>query len=100
MLFSGSAIVIRTDFPRSTSILERGVMPLKGGTKLDARIRFPVDTDVRPVPVVVEYLPYRKRDGTHERDARTYPYLAGNGYAGVPVDIRGRGESEGLLEDE
>jgi uncharacterized protein len=73
---------------------------LKDGTKLGARIWLPVDADVRPVPALLEYLPYRKRDGTHERDALTYPYLAGNGYAGVRVDIRGSGESEGLLEDE
>jgi len=26
--------------------------------------------------------PYRKRDGTYERDALTHPYLAGHGYAG------------------
>ncbi|WP_281291495.1 CocE/NonD family hydrolase [Reyranella soli] len=69
-------------------------MPLKGGTKLDVRIWFPVDTDVRPVPAVVEYLPYRKRPRMHERDARTYPYLAGSGYVRVPVDIRGRSDSE------
>src|SRR5262249_49035618 len=35
------------------------------------------------------YLPYRKRDGTYERDALTHPYLAGHGYAGVRVDLRG-----------
>ena len=48
----------------------------------------------------MEYLPYRKRDGTYERDALTHPYLAGHGYAGVRVDIRGSGESAGLLLDE
>ena len=53
-----------------------------------------------PVPAILEYLPYRKRDGTYERDAMTHPYLAGHGYAGVRVDIRGSGESGGLLFDE
>src|SRR5262249_60950583 len=49
---------------------------------------------------ILEYLPYRKRDGTYERDAQTHPYLAGHGYAGVRVDLRGCGESSGLLFDE
>ena len=53
-----------------------------------------------PVPAILEYLPYRKRDGTYERDALTHPYLAGHGYAGVRVDLRGSGESTGLLFDE
>ena len=53
-----------------------------------------------PVPAILEYLPYRKRDGTYERDALTHPYLAGHGYAGVRVDIRGSGKSMGLLFDE
>ena len=30
----------------------------------------------------------------------THPYLAGHGYAGVRVDIRGSGDSGGLLFDE
>ena len=38
--------------------------------------------------------------GLHQRDALTHPYLAGHGYAGVRVDIRGSGESGGLPLDE
>jgi len=67
---------------------------------LAARIWLPVDAEQNPVPAILEYLPYRKRDGTYERDALTHPYLAGHGYAGVRVDIRGCGESTGLLFDE
>ncbi len=52
------------------------------------------------MPAILEYLPYRKRTGTYDRDALTHPYLAGHGYAGVRVDIRGCGESDGLLTDE
>ena len=54
----------------------------------------------RPVPAILEYLPYRKRDGTARRDALTHPYLAGHGYACVRVDMRGNGESDGLMLDE
>ena len=46
------------------------------------------DAELNPVPAILEYLPYRKRDGTYERDALTHPYLAGHGYAGVRVDIQ------------
>ena len=45
-------------------------------------------------------LPYRKRDGTSERDTLSHPYTAGHGYACVRVDMRGSGESDGLLWDE
>src|SRR3546814_4031683 len=42
----------------------------------------------------------RKRDGTAPRDESTYPVFAAAGYAGVRVDMRGSGESEGVLDDE
>jgi predicted acyl esterase len=80
--------------------IEHTLIPLKNGTKLAARLWLPEDAERSPVPAVLEYLPYRKRDGTFERDALTHPYLAGHGYAAVRVDIRGSGESDGLLSDE
>jgi putative CocE/NonD family hydrolase len=81
-------------------VIEHTSIPLKDGTRLAARIWLPDDAEQNPVPAILEYLPYRKRDGTYERDALTHPWLAGHGYAGVRVDIRGSGESEGLLSDE
>ena len=53
-----------------------------------------------PVPAILEYLPYRKRDGTAQRDESTYPIFAANGYAGIRVDIAGTGESDGTFDDE
>ena len=53
-----------------------------------------------PVPAILEHLPYRKRDGTTARDSLTHPYFAGHGYACVRVDMRGNGDSEGLMDDE
>ena len=53
-----------------------------------------------PVPGIFEFLPYRLNDGTAVRDSRHFPYLAGHGYGCVRVDMRGTGESDGLLEDE
>jgi putative CocE/NonD family hydrolase len=92
--------LIVTAFPRSVRVIEHTLIPLKDGTKLAARIWLPDDAERSPVPAILEYLPYRKRDGTNERDSMTHPYLAGHGYAGVRVDIRGSGESSGLLFDE
>ena len=70
------------------------------GCRLSARVWMPEDAAERPVPAILEHLPYRKRDGTTARDALTHPYFAGHGYAGVRVDMRGNGDSEGLMEDE
>ncbi len=92
--------MIVTKFPRTVREIEHALIPLRDGTTLAARIWLPDDAEQNPVPAILEYLPYRKRDGTYERDALTYPYLAGHGYAGVRVDIRGSGESSGLIFDE
>ena len=51
-------------------------------------------------PAILEYIPYRKRDGTRGRDEPMHGYFAAHGYAAVRVDMRGSGESDGLLDDE
>jgi putative CocE/NonD family hydrolase len=75
-------------------------IPLSDGTRLSARIWLPEDAEDAPVPALLEYLPYRKDDETAARDAVRHPYLAGHGYASVRVDLRGSGDSDGLLLDE
>src|ERR1700758_5558604 len=87
-------------FPRRIREIENTWITLKDGCHLAARIWLPDDAEQNPVPAILEYLPYRKRDGTMVRDQLTHPYLAGHGYAGVRVDLRGSGESTGLLFDE
>ena len=71
---------------------------LPDGRSLAARLWRP-ETD-RPAPAVLEYLPYRKRDGTAPRDATTHPVFAAAGYACVRVDVAGTGDSDGLFDDE
>ena len=73
---------------------------LSDGCRLSARVWMPEDAGDDPVPVILEYLPYRKRDGTCARDALTHPWFARRGYACVRVDMRGNGDSEGLMADE
>lgn len=75
-------------------------IPLQDGTRLAATIRRPMDAERNPVPVILEYLPYRRRDGTVERDAITHTWFARHGYAAVRLDIRGTGDSDGLMRDE
>lgn len=91
---------IKQDFPHRTREIENTWIPLADGTRLAARIWLPVDAEAQPVPAILEYLPYRKRDGTAIRDELTHPYFAGHGYACIRVDMRGNGESDGLMEDE
>ncbi len=89
---------IITEFPFAVEEEADLRIPLSDGITLSARVWRPVGAGA--VPVILEYLPYRKRDGTAARDAGTHPYLAGHGYVCVRVDMRGCGESEGLFEDE
>ncbi len=86
--------------PRPIRELEHTWIELADGTRLSARIWLPEDAERDPVPAVLEYLPYRKHDGTAVRDSVRQPHLAGHGYAAVRVDIRGSGESDGILSDE
>ena len=91
---------IRTEFLRRVREIEHTWIRLSDGCRLAARIWLPHDADEDPVPAVLEFLPYRKNDGTVARDAKRQPYLAGFGYAAVRVDMRGTGESDGNIEDE
>ena len=89
-------IVIKEDFPRRVREIENTWIEMPDGVQLAARIWLPEDAETDPVPAILEYLPYRKRDGTVDRDHLTHPYFAGHGYAGVRVDMRGTGDSEGI----
>ncbi|MCV2867076.1 CocE/NonD family hydrolase [Defluviimonas sp. WL0002] len=89
---------IRDDFPNAVEIVENIFVPMPDGTRLAAKLWLPKDTG--PVPAILEYLPYRKREGTRGRDQKAHAWLAGHGYACVRIDIRGTGDSEGLIDGE
>ncbi len=83
--------------PEPVQETEHVWIPMPDGVRLSARIWRPVAP--APVPAVLEYIPYRKRDLVRARDARTHPFLAGQGYACLRVDMRGSGDSEGSMPD-
>ena len=70
------------------------------GIRLAATIWLPEDADDDPVPAVLHFIPYRRRDFTAAGDSLHHPWLAGHGYAAVRCDLRGNGDSEGLFDDE
>ena len=88
------------EFPREVRHVENLFIPMPDGAKLAARAWMPVDATERSVPAILEYIPYRKRDRKRRRDEEIHRYFAGHGYAGIRVDLRGSGDSDGVLEDE
>jgi putative CocE/NonD family hydrolase len=70
------------------------------GCRLAARLWLPAGSDATPAPGILEYIPYRKRDFMRRRDESIHRWFAEHGYAAIRVDMRGSGESEGLLHDE
>lgn len=82
----------------NVTILPDLAIPLPDGTRLSARVWMP--KDAKPLPAILEYLPYRKSDGTAVRDYPMHQHYAENGYVSIRVDRRGCGDSEGLFDDE
>ncbi len=90
---------VRTRFPYPVSVVDEWIR-MRDGARLHARIWLPDTARAEPVPALLEYLPYRKDDWTAPRDAQRHPWYAGHGYASVRVDLRGSGDSDGVLLDE
>ncbi|MGA2341555.1 MAG: CocE/NonD family hydrolase [Steroidobacteraceae bacterium] len=80
--------------------IESAWITMSDGCRLAARIFMPDGATAAPVPAILEYIPYRKRDFTRRRDEGMHRYFAAHGYAAVRVDMRGSGESDGILNDE
>ena len=70
------------------------------GVRLSARLWLPERDSGESVPVVLEMIPYRKRDAYRSVDDLWGAVLAEAGIAFARVDVRGTGDSEGVLLDE
>ncbi|MFO8044897.1 MAG: CocE/NonD family hydrolase [Halomonas sp.] len=89
-----------TDFPHPVECHDPVWIPMDDGVELCARLWLPEGAVKTPVPAILEYIPYRLRDGSARRDAMHHHYFAGHGYASLRVDLRGSGDSGGILTDE
>ncbi len=83
--------------PNFTTV-ETHWVPMKDGRRLAARLFLPADG--KPAPLILEYIPYRRRDGTRFRDDEMHGWFAAHGFACARLDIAGTGDSDGLVEDE
>jgi putative CocE/NonD family hydrolase len=93
-------VKVITELPRPIREIENLWIPLPDGDRMAARVWLPIDAEADPVPVIVEYHPYRKRDLSAVNNEPMHGYLAGHGFAAVRLEIRGSGESDGILRDE
>jgi len=105
--------------PYEVNIFDKFIV-LKDGTKISIKFWFPgsvkgfgedvtsnkycdeiVDFEFEDkFPTVMEYIPYCKSTYTRERDHLRHPWLASHGFVIIRPDMRGSGDSEGLLFDE
>ena len=76
--------------------MQQAWIPMKDGVRLAATLYMPDGAKAGDkFPALLEYLPYRKDDGTAAGDYPKHSYFARRGYVSVRVDIRGFGASEG-----
>jgi putative CocE/NonD family hydrolase len=80
--------------------IENVWITMSDGCRLAARVWLPEGARGEPVPAVLEYIPYRKRDFMRARDEPIHRYFALKGFASVRIDLRGSGDSDGVLHDE
>jgi uncharacterized protein len=91
----------RVESSERVDALKNILIPMRDGVRLAADLYAPRGwslEDGEPLPVVMEYIPYRKDEvvpGT-----RFYHYLPEHGYLVARVDVRGTGASEGENKDE
>jgi putative CocE/NonD family hydrolase len=81
-------------------IVENEWITMPDGARLAARLWIPEGAESAPVPVVLEYIPYRKRDAYRAHDTDWGTQLAQYGIAYARVDVRGSGDSDGVMVDE
>jgi|HubBroStandDraft_5_1064220.scaffolds.fasta_scaffold21543_3 putative CocE/NonD family hydrolase len=89
--FHGSASADNPDYNQGVIVAQQQMIPLPDGVRLAARVVRPLD-QTKPLPVVAIITPYNA-DGVHEAGV-TYVHA---GYVFAAVDVRGRGDSEGVF---
>ncbi|HEX7381770.1 MAG TPA: CocE/NonD family hydrolase [Nevskiaceae bacterium] len=87
-------------FRATVDEIENVFIPLADGCRIAARLWLPKAAARAPVPAILEFIPYRKRDAMRSRDETIHRYVAARGYAVIRADVRGTGDSDGVLIDE
>ncbi|HEU0276262.1 MAG TPA: CocE/NonD family hydrolase [Rhodanobacteraceae bacterium] len=87
-------------FRSTVDEIENVFISLADGCRIAARVWLPKDADRVRVPAILEFIPYRKRDFMRSRDEALHRYVAAHGYAVIRADVRGTGDSDGVLVDE
>ena len=97
-LMVATALGVEPPSPPAYNIrMENGWIPMKDGVRLAVTLYMPDGGKAgEKFPAVLEYHPYRKDDGTAQRDYELYSYFVRRGYVCARVDIRGFGNSEGV----
>jgi putative CocE/NonD family hydrolase len=83
---------------QGVKVVKNVLIPMRDGVRLAADLYMPDPDPGEPLPVVMEYIPYRKDEvapGT-----RFYEHFPRHGYIVARVDIRGTGASGGTVADE
>jgi uncharacterized protein len=96
-LISSDAHAIDAPSPPAYGVrMEQAWIPMRDGIRLAATLYMPDGANAgEKFPALLEYLPYRKDDGTAAEDYPHHSYFARRGYVSARVDIRGFGASEG-----
>ncbi len=84
----------------AVKVIENTFIPMPDGVQLAIQLWLPDAADRLPCPVVLEYIPYRKRDRYRAFDGYWGQTLAQYGIAYARLETRGSGDSTGVLTDE
>jgi predicted acyl esterase len=85
-------------YAQGVKVEKNVLIPMRDEVRLAADLYVPEPDPGEPLPVVMEYIPYRKDEVAP--GSRFYEYLPRHGYIVARIDIRGTGGSDGINTDE
>ena len=80
-------------------VIETVWIPMPDGVKLAARLWLPEGAREKPVPCILEYIPYRRRDRTRMRDEAAHPLFLADRVGNLAANLgkaAGRGGIHGI----
>jgi uncharacterized protein len=98
LIVAGAMILLVATPARAQFTRERSWLKMPDGVRLAVTFWRPTGANEK-LPVLLEYLPYRKEDSFYQRDYPLYSWFVRRGFIMAKVDIRGTGSSEGHLPD-